>query len=226
MNNIWIIRTGLCLGLAMTAAAQPDKDFQSKFTVDKAKLGVKGANPYFNLTPGYTLHYRHGIDTDTLAVLAETVVIDGVETRVIEDRETKNGKLAEVTRDYFAIDSETNDVYYFGEDVDVYRDGKVTGHGGSWRSGVNGAEYGLMMPGSPKAGQRFFQERAPGAGVDRAEVVSVSDKITTPMGKFENCVHVVETNALEPGVKDHKWYVAGVGQIKDEKMVLVKVTGK
>ena len=28
-------------------------------------VGVKGSNPYFNLTPGYTLEYRHGNATDT-----------------------------------------------------------------------------------------------------------------------------------------------------------------
>src|SRR5260370_20242340 len=107
-------------------AAQHAKDFQSVFAVDKKALGVKGASPYFNLTPGYTLSYRHGKDTDTLTVLNETKLIDGVETRVVEDREMKNDQLIELTRDYYAIDSVTNDVYYFGEDVDVYKNGKVT----------------------------------------------------------------------------------------------------
>lgn len=57
-------------------------------------------------------------------VLNETKMVDGVETRVIEDRETKNGQLIELPRDYYAIDSAKNDVYYFGEDVDVYKNGK------------------------------------------------------------------------------------------------------
>ena len=141
-------------------AAQTAKDFQSVFTVDKKTLGVKGANSYFNLTPGYTLAYRHGKDTDTLTVLNETKIIDGVETRVVEDRELKNGQLIELTRDYYAIDSGTNDVYYFGEDVDVYENGKVVGHEGAWLSGVKGAKFGMMMPGTPKAGQKFYQEVA------------------------------------------------------------------
>src|SRR6516225_4671492 len=92
---------------AAALAAQPAKDFQSVFAVDKKTLGVKGANPYFNLTPGYTLSYRHGKDTDTLTVLNETKQIDDVETRVVEDREIKNGQLVELTRDYYAIDSLT-----------------------------------------------------------------------------------------------------------------------
>ena len=105
---------GLLLAGAVTLAAQ---DFQSVFAVEKKNLGVKGSNPYFPLTPGYQLSYRHGKDTDTLTVLPETKVIDGVETRVVEDRETKKGQIVEVTRDYYAIDSATNDVYYMGEDT-------------------------------------------------------------------------------------------------------------
>ena len=196
-------------------------NFQSVFRVDKKTLGVTGSNPYFNLTPGYRLSYKDGADTDTLTVLDETKLIDGVETRVVEDRELRNGGLVELTTDYYAIDSATNDVYYFGEDVDVYRNGKVVGHEGAWLSGVKGARFGLMMPGSPKKGQKFYQELAPGVGKDRAEIVSTDEKVTTPAGTFEHCVHVVETSTLEKGLRDHKWYAAGVGQVQDEGMKLV-----
>lgn len=221
MRKAFVAVTLLAAGAA-ALASQNKADFQSVFPVDKKNLGVKGSNPWFNLTPGYRLFYKNGNETDTLTVLRETKVIDGIETRIIEDRETKNGAVVELTRDYYAIDSVTNDVYYFGENVDVYKNGKVVSHEGSWLSGVKGAQFGLMMPGTPKAGQRFFQERAPGVGMDRAEIVSMNEKVTTPVGSFDRCVHIVETSALEKGVKDHKWYAAGVGQIKDEKLVLVE----
>jgi hypothetical protein len=212
----------IVLAAAAMVAAQPARDWQAVFSVDRKSLGVQGANPYFPLSPGYQLSYRHGNDSDTLTVLNETKRIDGVETRVVEDREMKDGRLVELTRDYYAIDSTTNDLYYFGEDVDVYRNGKVVSHEGAWLSGVEGAKFGLMMPGNPKPGQRFYQERAPGVGMDRAEIVSADEKIATPAGTFENCIHVVETSALEKGMKDHKWYAAGVGPVKDAEMVLVQ----
>jgi hypothetical protein len=214
----------MLLAGAAALAAQPAKDFQSVFAVEKKNLGIKGANPYFPLTPGYQLSYAHGKDTDTLTVLNETKMIDGVETRVVEDREMKNGQLVELTRDYYAIDAATNDVYYMGEDVDVYKNGKVVGHEGAWLSGINGAKFGLMMPGTPKAAQKFYQELAPKVGQDRAEIISVDEKITTPAGTFEKCVHVVETSALEKGLHDHKWYAPGVGQVRDAEMLLVKYT--
>jgi hypothetical protein len=217
---------GLLLVGVSPLAAQTGKDWQSVFPVDKKTLGVKGTNPYFNLTPGYQLVYQHGNEADTLTVLDETKVVDGVVTRIVVDRETKNGQLIEVTRDYYAIDSVTNDVYYFGEDVDVYKHGKVASHEGSWLSGVKGAKFGLMMPGNPRPGQRFFQERAPGVGMDRAEILSDNDKITTPAGTFEKCLHVLESSSLEKSLTDHKWYAAGVGQVKDAEMVLVKYGSK
>ncbi|MGA9628193.1 MAG: hypothetical protein WBQ65_27215 [Bryobacteraceae bacterium] len=215
----------LLLGAA-TPRAQTGKDWQSVFPVDKKTLGGKGSNPYFILTPGYQLSYKNGNDTDTVTVLNETKLIDGVETRVVEDREMKNGQLIELTRDYYAIDSVTNDVYYFGEDVDVYRNGKVTGHEGAWLSGVKGAKFGLIMPGKPRVGQRFYQEQAPGVGLDRAEIVSASERVSTPAGTFEKCIQTLETSALEKNMADHKWYAAGVGAVKDGQMLLVEYGSK
>src|SRR5258706_8780155 len=154
MNSygLFACATMLCVQLA----AQPAKDWRAEFPVDRKTLGVKGSNPYIILTPGYQMVYKQGDAVDTVTVLNETVTIDGVETRAVEHRETKNSKVTEITRDYYAIDSATNDVYYFGEDVDVYKNGKVTGHAGSWRSGANGAKFGLMIPAKPQVGQRFY----------------------------------------------------------------------
>ena len=168
------------------------------------------------------MSYQEGKDADTWTVLGETRTIDGAECRVVEDREMKNGQLIERTRDCYAIDADTNDVYYMGEDVDVYKNGKVAGHEGAWLSGVKGAKFGLMMPGKPKAGQRFYQELAPGVGMDRVEIVSENETIATPAGTFRNCIHAAETTTLEKGVTDHKWYAAGIGPVKDAGMVLVK----
>ena len=198
--------------------------WQKNFHPDKANLGPTGVNPYFRLEPGYRMYYRFDSDTDTVTVLPKTKLIDNVEARVVEDRESKKGKLTELTHDYFAIDRTTNDVYYFGEDVDEYKDGKVVGHGGSWLSGVKGAHFGLMMPGKIEVGQRFYEELAPGVGQDRAEVISKSGHVTTPYGTFDDCVEIRETSPLEPGSSETKFYVRGIGLVKDPEFPLVKVT--
>ena len=202
------------------------EDFQSELKVDKKNLGTKGANPYFPLTPGYKLEFAHGKDTRVWTITSDTKKIDGVETVVVEDREMKDGQLAELTKDYFAIDVTTNDVYYFGEDVEVYKKGKVVSRKGSWLSGVNGAKFGLYAPGKPSVGKKYYQEIAPGVGKDRAEVLSVTETVVTPAGKFENCVHTLETSPIEKSLKDHKWYAPGVGEVKDDQMQLVKYSTK
>src|SRR5262249_59715456 len=115
----------LLLACSGTLTSQNSSNFQTAFPADKKTLGVKGSNAYFNLTPGYRLSYKQGDTIDMLTVLNEIKVIDGVETRAVEDRETKNGALVELTRDYYAIDSVTNDVYYFGEEVDIYKNGNA-----------------------------------------------------------------------------------------------------
>ena len=222
MKNLIALYAACTLG-ALALGAQNAGTWQSQFPVEKKTLGTAGENPYFNLTPGLRLEYRNGSEVLVTSVLNETKTIDGVETRVVEDRETKNGKLVELTRDYFAIDKATGDVYYFGEDVDVYKDGKVVSHEGAWLSGVKGAKFGLIMPGKPTAGQRFYNEQAPGVGMDRAEIIAVNEVVSTPAGKFEKCVRLHETSAIEKTLSDHKWFAPGVGMVKDGKMVLVKL---
>ena len=87
------------------------------------------------MEPGYQLVLEDGDERLTITVLNETKMVDGVETRIVEERETKGGQPVEVSRNYFAISKRTNSVFYFGEDVDDYKDGKVAGHGGSWLAG-------------------------------------------------------------------------------------------
>ena len=127
-----------------------------------------------------------------------------------------------MSRNYFAISARTNSVYYFGEDVDMYKDGRVTDHEGAWLAGVNGAKPGLMMPGEPLIGARYYQEVAPRVAMDRAEVVSLTAKVTTPAGAFTNVLRTTETTPLEPAAKEDKYYARGVGLIQDGSLKLVK----
>jgi hypothetical protein len=160
-------------------------EFVGNFDVDKGNLVSSGKNPCFVLVPGFEL--RDDDTTLIITVLKDTKLVDGVETRVVEEREEKDGKPAEISRNYFAIDKTDHSVYYFGEDVDDYKAGKLAGHGGAWLAGVNGATFGLFMPGDPKVGAKFYQEQAPGTAMDRCEVVAVNEEFTTPAGKFKNC---------------------------------------
>lgn len=203
-------------------AAEEKDDFTKTFLEDKADFTHTGKNPYFILETGYQLTLEDGKERIVVTVLDETKKIDGVETRVVEERETKDGKLVEVSRNYFAISKKTNSVYYFGEDVDMYKDGKVTSHEGTWHSGEKGAKFGLFMPGVPLLRGKFYQEIAPGVALDRAEIISLSVTLKTPAGEFKDCLKYEETTPLEPGVKEYKVFAPGVGLIQDADMKLVK----
>ena len=96
-----------------------------------------------------------------------------VETVIIEDRDFIDGKLREVTLDYFA-QGDDGVVYYFGEDVDVYnKKGKIIGHEGAWLFGVNTNQLGKIVPANPKVGDRFQAENVPGITREDDEVVGM-----------------------------------------------------
>lgn len=209
---------------AITPAAPPAPAWRDAFAVDTATLRPEGENPYFPLRTGRVLKYAGTEDGErvelVITVTNKTEVIDGVTTRVVEERESKDGVLVEVSRNWFAVDPATKDLYYFGEEVDMYRDGRISSHEGAWRSGVEGARFGLLLPGAPRVGDRYYQEVAEGVALDRAEVLSVTDSFTTPAGAFTNCLRTEETSGLKADEHGYKLYAPGVGLLKDGVLLL------
>jgi hypothetical protein len=204
-----------------TARAEELTEWTNDFTIEKEVLTSTGRNAYFILEPGYQLVLEGGKERLTVTVLNETKTVDGVETRIVEERETNDGALVEVSRNYFAISRKTGNVYYFGEDVDIYKDGKIASHEGSWLAGAMGAKFGLLMPAVPLLGARYQQEVAPRVAMDRAEIVSVRETLQTPAGDFKNCLKTRETTPLEADVT-HKLYAPGIGLIQDASLKLVR----
>ena len=205
------------------AAPQAGRVFTTEFSVDPAELSTTGENPYFVLEPGFQAAFEGAGARLVITVTNDVKRVDGVDTRVVEERETKNGHLLEVSRNYFAISRRTSAVFYFGEDVDMYENDRVVSHEGAWLSGVAGAKYGLMMPAPILIGARFYQEIAPEVAMDRAEIVSLSATVDTPYGKLERAMKYEETTPLEKGVKEYKWFAPGIGLIQDAELKLVRI---
>jgi hypothetical protein len=180
--------------------------WRETFGVDKADLAPTGNNPYLTIQPGRVLKLAHGKDRLTVSILPDTKTVDGVTTGVLEEREEKDGQLIEVSRNFFATDRNT---------------GEIINHDSAWRAGEKGARFGLMIPGRPKVGDKFYQEIAPDVALDRVEVVSVDETVKTPAGTFHHCVHLRETTPLEADVS-HKYYAPGVGMIKDDEFELAE----
>lgn len=206
----------LMLSGAIAQDAKEEQDsraFTDTFAVEEKDLATTGRNPYFILEPGHqvVLENEKKKEVITITVLDETKKVAGIDTRIVEEKESVDGREVEVSRNYFAICRRTNSVYYFGEDA-----------GGAWAHGERGARFGLMMPGVPLLGARYHQEIAPGVAMDRAEILSISDTFETPAGKFERVLRIEETSPLEPGEKSIKRYAPGVGMIQDGGCKLVR----
>ncbi|NIA30691.1 MAG: hypothetical protein GWP06_12365 [Actinobacteria bacterium] len=195
------------------------------FDLKQCQFSSTGKNRFFILQPGYQLILEGTEGKDkvklVISVLDETQKIGDVKTRVVEEREMANGQLIEVSRNFFAIDKKTQDVFYFGEDVDIYKNGKVVGHEGGWKADEKN-HAGLMMPGSVLLGARYYQEVAPGIAMDRAEIVDTEAVLQTPAGNFKNCLKTEETTPMEADAQEYKIYAPGIGLIKDGNLLLTK----
>jgi len=215
-------------------AQDQEPEFTSDFRLEDCQFKARGTNPYFILQPGFQLVLEGEEDGELvhleITVLRKTETISvpeigDVKTRVVEERESADGTLVEISRNFFATCKPTNDVYYFGEEVDIFEEDGTVSHEGAWQAGQpdeNGlAEPGIMMPGTFLLGSRYYQELADGIALDRAEHVAMGLEVTVPAGTFTDCVEVVETTPLEPGTQSEKIYCPGVGLVKDGPVELV-----
>ena len=241
MSNyiIWLV-TALILPLSFIVINVNDMNFsintygsltnnggwQDTFNLENCDLSPIGANDYFILEPGYQLILEGQEDGEEIqlkiTVLDETKTVNGTEAGIVEEIETEGGEVVEISRNWFVVCKPTNDIFYLGEEVDIYEDGKIVDHEGAWEAGVNDARHGLIMSGTPEIGMKYYQEIAPGVAEDRAEIVALDKTLDTPVGKFEKVLETEETNALKPDEKESKFYAPGIGLIQEESLMLVK----
>jgi hypothetical protein len=201
--------------------------FTTEFFTKDCTWSNIGSNTYFILKPGYQLVYKGpgdaGEKVDLVITVTDTTrTVDGVKTRVVEERESADGKLVEVSRNFYALCKPTNSLFYFGEEVDFYENGKIVDHHGSWLAGKDGAKPGIFMPGTVLLGAKYFEEIAPAAAMDRGELISMNAEVDTPARHFEDTLKVKETTPLEPGAVEFKWHAPGVGLVQDGDLKLVK----
>ncbi len=201
----------------------PD-DWSKEFHLENRTLVSAGKSKYAVLEPGFQLVLEgegKTVKKLTITVLDETEQIGNYTTRVVEEREERDGALYEVSRNFFAIDQETGDIFYFGEEVDFYKGGVVYDHSGAWRADDEGCNPGLLIMGNPVVGAKHYQELAPGKAMDRAEVLSLTETMETPAGTFTNCLKIEETSAIK-AEREFKTFAPGIGLIQDKKLLLTR----
>jgi hypothetical protein len=139
----------------------------------------------------------------------------GVDVVVVLDRVFVSGELAELTFDWYAQDRHGN-VWYFGEDTkELDRHGNVISREGSFRAGRNGARAGLYFPGHPRVGVSARQEFFKGHAEDHFRVIDLHAHVSVPYVTTGRAVRTREWTPLEPGTVDNKYYVRGVGSVRE-----------
>jgi hypothetical protein len=223
-----IIICGVLAGVVFAGCGNDQSDSPTSSAVlSKAAVGLPifpGAshfvaevtNPYLNFARGRTFRYESQTDeglevtVDEVTNLKKTVM--GIDVTVVHDQVLLNDKLIEDTFDWYAQDDEGN-VWYFGEDTKTLDgNGNVITTQGSWEAGISGSP-GLVMLAAPFKGAAYQQEDAPDIAEDQARVKSLDAFAEVPYGSFDECVQTTEWTPLEPGVREYKFYKAGVGLV-------------
>jgi hypothetical protein len=237
LNRPAVLLLAALAPLAAAMGANPD-GFTNQFPIADCDFQTQGGNAFFILEPNRQLYLsnkfcKHCVKEDGLVelwitVLPQTRVVTffhggklrTVRTRILEEYETENGELEEISKNFVADCDPMNDVYYFGEDV---FDGDGNPEPDAWLAGKDGAKPGILMPDRAfLLGSRYFQEYAPNAR-DRAEHTSMGFEVEVPAGTFKNCVEITETTTLEPGHESFKTYCPKIGMVRDGDLELIKV---
>jgi hypothetical protein len=172
------------------------------------------SNRYFRLTPGaiFTFEKRipAGTERSEVEVTREKRRVMGILTTVVRHTTWVNGQLKEISRDWYAQDRRGN-VWYFGEEVDNYENGRLKDHAGSWEAGVNGAKPGIVMLNDPLVGLTYRQESYKGHAEDAGAVIAVNRTVTVPSGTFRGCVQTGNWSSIDRAENEYKYYCPQVG---------------
>jgi hypothetical protein len=184
--------------------------------LDPADFVTTIDNEYFPMAHGSRWVYREtdgegGEQQVEVTVTDETKTILGIEATVVHDVVTEDGEVVEDTYDWYAQDRWGN-VWYLGEDTKEYAEGEVSTEG-SWEAGVDGAEAGVVVPGSPEVGQSYRQEHYEGEAEDAGRILSLDEWVEVPFGSFQDVLMTKDWTPLEPDVLEHKLYAKGVGPV-------------
>lgn len=178
--------------------------------LEASDLTTEITNELFTLPKGREIVFEaeteDGVERVEITIEEEPKMIGDIETIVYRDREYLDGELVEDTRDYLAQNTDTGDVWYFGEDVENYEDGKLISREGSFMHGVDGAKAGIWIKGSHVVGDSYKQEYYIGEAEDMRDVVAIDQTVEIGLGTYTDCVKFYDWTPLEADAREHKYY--------------------
>jgi len=233
MNAVTRTRTIVALGLAASVTAAGcggapggggDAPSEPSAATSESRTFSDPAtitNPYLPLSETPRVELRGEDDGAALRVVralqdeTEPFMVDGeqVDAAVVEDRAYEDGELKEIALDYYA-QADDGTVYYMGEDVDNYENGKVANHDGAFRYGEDTNNLGVAMPADPAPGDEFKFEDVPGVGSEDNTVTTVGEPASVG-GTTHDDVVAVDGYVLPDKEDETKYYARDIGLIRE-----------
>jgi hypothetical protein len=119
-----------------------------------------------------------------------------------------DGRVHEVAMDRYA-QADDGSVWYFGEDVSNYEDGKVADTKGTWVAGDE-TPAAMIMPAKPAVGNVYRPENAPGVVFEQVRVEKIGQSVRGPSGEISGAIEVMELHM--DGTKEGKVFAPGYGE--------------
>ena len=185
-------------------------------TIDPSAFSTTIDNPYLPFTPGTRTIYEattpDGLQRTTTEVTRDTKTIMGVETVVVHDTVTIDGKMSRHLR--LVCPGSRRQRLVLRRSHQELDDGTVDTRG-SFEGGVNGALPGIIMPGHPQVGDQYRQEYAKGVAEDTGEVLNLTGRETTPLtGPLSDLLVTKDVDLLDPTAPaENKYYARSIGLI-------------
>lgn len=194
-------------------------------------------NPYFPLTIGNTWEFQGENELNTLEILNETKLIEGVTCIVLRDLVLKNGDIVEFTDDWFA-QAKNGTTWYCGDEVkdfesfdgDNPRRAELVSIDGSFKVGRDYDKPGIISLRTPAPGDVYREEFSLGNAEDLAEILTTTYSFGSnaeldqfvPQQLAEilcagDCVVTRNFQPSEPGIFARKYYAPGIGYFLEVK---------
>lgn len=146
----------------------------------------------------------------TLLSGTKPIQVDGatIDTAIIQYVAYLDGRIHEVALDWYA-QADDGSVWYLGEDVFNYEDGKVGDTKGTWIASDT-TPAAMIMPAKPAVGNVYRPENAPEVVFEEVRVQKVDLTVPGPRGNVSGAIEVMELHM--DGTREAKVFAPGYGE--------------
>jgi hypothetical protein len=131
-----------------------------------------------------------------------------IDTAIIQYVAYSDGRIHEVALDWYA-QADDGSVWYLGEDVFNFEDGKVADTKGTWVASDK-TPAAMIMPAKPLAGDVYRPENAPEVVFEQVRVEKVDQTVAGPSGDASGAIEVMELHM--DGTSEGKTFGPGYGE--------------